>query len=576
MQDKKDIGQAFREKLDSLNRQPGDALWNSISRDLDKKKKRKFPFFWFSILSFSVLAIVGLVYFASNFNGNNNSGLTKQESLQNDIPANHSTTGIQNPVENKNTPKASSVSGVADNQNDKDKRTDATDAKVKSKNSASANSASTAKVKSDDKKGSNTGKAIFEAGAGSKTGRNKNNATANKGRKQTISNQDETASTDNLKIAKTTNKSKKRSTPLYNPKNKAVVASGNGNTESGFAATASSSKRSRKKTATQSNAQEQKSITEFGKRPANAPGETSATAFVRTGAEAANREGVTATVHDTLSENSLIPKDSLITELPKEEVAEEKEKNKKDSLNPVVVKRFSVFAYGGPSFFNFPEKTIVTDSTTSNITTKSATRFGVLLGYRLNSKLSIRTGLSVYKLKQSASKIKLNYIMGGGDDAANPGLIPSDDFTWIDYKLPFGMNSSQIINTLGENYQVIINIDRDLSYLEIPLEIGYNLFDRKFGVDVFGGGSMLLLTKNEVSAYNEKGRMYLGKWNAAATTSFTGTLGLNLNYNLNPSLQLNAEPVLNYYFNTYNDSKPSSFSVRVGLQYNFDIGAKKK
>jgi len=151
------------------------------------------------------------------------------------------------------------------------------------------------------------------------------------------------------------------------------------------------------------------------------------------------------------------------------------------------------------------------------------------------------------------------------------GLVPSPDFTWIDYQQPFGTNSGVIISNLGDNYQAIINIDRELSYVEIPLEVNYNLFDRRFGLNIFGGGSMLLLNKNEVTAYNEKGKMYLGKWNAAAKTSFTGTLGLGLYYKFTPSLQLNAEPVFNYYFNTYTDSKPYSFTFRLGLQYNFDF-----
>ena len=65
--------------------------------------------------------------------------------------------------------------------------------------------------------------------------------------------------------------------------------------------------------------------------------------------------------------------------------------------------------------------------------------------------------------------------------------------------------------------------------------------------------------------------MFLGEWNVAAKTSFTGILGLGLHYTISPSLQVNAEPVFNYHFNTYNDSKPYSFTVRAGIQYNFDF-----
>ena len=41
MEAKKDIGKAIREKLDSLDRQPNDAMWGALSADLDKQQKKK-------------------------------------------------------------------------------------------------------------------------------------------------------------------------------------------------------------------------------------------------------------------------------------------------------------------------------------------------------------------------------------------------------------------------------------------------------------------------------------------------------------------------------------------------------
>ena len=571
MEDKKDIGKAFREKLDSLDRMPGDALWDTISKDLDKKKKRQLPF-WFYICG-SLLAIVCLVYFITQLNPNNNATVTKQDNLQNDnsnfSPA---STSVKNNSVNEKAFNDSDVNGIKDSlsrvNNAVDTHSTVTDATTSTAKGSS-------KLRNNSKAKSATNKIVIGTGTSLKNNREQNNAIISGHHKQKKQNLNETASVGNSKTAKKGSKSKKHSTSSYSSKTKTPLISGNGNTESGNATTTHLSKR-RNQTSGKSKITGQTPDSESGKltekHSGNTPGTATTTPNTGISSEMALREGTPATTQDSLPENILIQKDTLKTELPKEEVAEE---NKKDSLPPVIIKRFSVFAYGVPSYFTFPNRTIKTDSSTSNINTESATKIGVLFGYRLNSKLNIRIGVSMYKLKQSAGNIRLNYVMGGGD-AANPGLIPTDDFNWIDYEQPFGTNSGQIINTLGENYQAIINIDRKLSYLEIPLEIGYTLLDNKFGLNIFGGGSILLLTKNEVYAYNEKGRMYLGTWNAAAKTSLTGALGLGLHYNFSPFLQVNAEPTFNYYFNTYKDSKPSSFTIRVGMQYNFDIGSKKK
>ncbi|MDV6168852.1 outer membrane beta-barrel protein [Flavobacterium sp. DG1-102-2] len=562
MEVKKDIGKAFREKLDSLDRQPGDALWDSISKDLDTKKKRKFPLFWFSI--FSLLATVCMVLIVTYFSNDNNAAEINQDNRKHDDPAySPVATGIERPPVNKRE-----IINSSTNSSSNRHKINATVTKAgTSKDSINSNSLK-------NKKSTKTyGQAAGAKSSSSKNSRNKNNAGNQTGRGQITKYLDRSALTENTKTPETGNKSKKHPTTSYASKTKTFVASGKRNTKSGNP--------TKNTLYNKQLAEEQQEI--VSGRPVNIRSQSSNTTAGTTEA-ALDNQGAASEItpnrqikgiaNDGVTDSVTVVADSLKTESLKEVKEEKKDENKKDSLAPVIVKRFSVFAYGGPSFFNFPDRKIVTDSTTSNINTNSTARFGVLLGYRINHKLSIRTGLSVYKLKQSAGNIKLNYVMGG--DAVNPGLIPTADFDWIDYKQPFGTNSGQIISNLGDNYQAIINIDRDLNYLEIPLEIGYDLSDRKFGINIFGGGTMLLMTKNEVIAYNEKGAMHLGKWNEAAKTSFTGTLGLGLHYNLSPTLQLNAEPVLNYYFNTYKDSKPYAFTIRLGLQYNFDIWLNKK
>ena len=46
MENNKDIGKAFREKLDGLQKQPGNAVWDAIKNDLPKNKPGLLPLFW--------------------------------------------------------------------------------------------------------------------------------------------------------------------------------------------------------------------------------------------------------------------------------------------------------------------------------------------------------------------------------------------------------------------------------------------------------------------------------------------------------------------------------------------------
>jgi hypothetical protein len=575
MEVKKDIGKAFREKLDSLDRQPGDALWNAISTDLDKQKKKKSPFLWLYIFSSSLVAIMLMVYVLSNVSrSDNDAGSAKPDG----VPNNSITTGSlpsangENSSGSQNAINDSSANTPEQPQNTADGIT-LTDTE---RNNAELENSSSTKNSNAKKGGAKNNTTVgTDNGTGStlKSSNLKNNTVSATKQQQHKQHTTRTNSSNNSKTAKSGNTKKSYPASSYTAAGKDISASAKDNTDAnnnGGTKTAANTGN----TTIADNSNDKLSTNKNGtiaeKQNSNTPESSNAASSAATSAkEIGTKEIGTAFPHDSIPE-TIVAKDSLKPELPKEIAKEKKEENKEDSIVPKPFKKFSIYAYGGPSYFSFPDRTIATDSTTANVSTSNTIRYGVLFGYRINNKLSIRTGLSLFNLKQSAKNLKLSYYMettpiGGAQ------IVPPPDFTWIDYQQPFGTNSSQIINTLGENYNAIINIDRELSYVEIPLEVSYDLFDKKFGLNVFGGGSMLILNKNKVFAYNEKGKMYLGEWNAAAKTSFTGTLGLGLNYNFSPSLQLNAEPVFNYYFNSFKDSKPYSFTFRIGLQYNFDF-----
>lgn len=79
MENKKDIGKVFREKLEGFDRTPDAKIWSAIEADLQQQKKRRFAFpFWLKTASLGVL-VAGLCFLISNRNENSNGNLPQRE-----------------------------------------------------------------------------------------------------------------------------------------------------------------------------------------------------------------------------------------------------------------------------------------------------------------------------------------------------------------------------------------------------------------------------------------------------------------------------------------------------------------
>jgi hypothetical protein len=89
MENKKDIGKAFREKLDLLDRVPGNHVWDAIETDLDKKKKRRALPFWFILTDIATMALL-LFFIASDFIGDKQSGSDIPAGIEKSIMGNDS------------------------------------------------------------------------------------------------------------------------------------------------------------------------------------------------------------------------------------------------------------------------------------------------------------------------------------------------------------------------------------------------------------------------------------------------------------------------------------------------------
>lgn len=65
MENRKDIGIAFKEKLNALSQTPSEKNWEDIQAELENKHKRKFAFilFWCGTVAFSIVASICYYYF---------------------------------------------------------------------------------------------------------------------------------------------------------------------------------------------------------------------------------------------------------------------------------------------------------------------------------------------------------------------------------------------------------------------------------------------------------------------------------------------------------------------------------
>ena len=116
-------------------------------------------------------------------------------------------------------------------------------------------------------------------------------------------------------------------------------------------------------------------------------------------------------------------------------------------------------------------------------------------------------------------------------------------------------------------------LNQSLEYFELPIEMKYNLYDKKIGLNLVGGFSTLFLSNTSVSMITANNVTDLGNANNLNDFNFSGNLGVDLDYKINKSWYLNVAPMFKYQFNTYSGNsgnfRPYYFGLYSGLNYKF-------
>jgi len=87
--------------------------------------------------------------------------------------------------------------------------------------------------------------------------------------------------------------------------------------------------------------------------------------------------------------------------------------------------------------------------------------------------------------------------------------------------------------------------------VEIPVELTYKIIDSKFGLNLIGGFSTLLLNENVVSVSSPTYTIVLGEANNLNKIHYSSNIGLGFKYSIFKSVNLTFDPVFKYQLNTF-------------------------
>lgn len=250
------------------------------------------------------------------------------------------------------------------------------------------------------------------------------------------------------------------------------------------------------------------------------------------------------------------------------ELLKEKEKEQKPKVEPKEDKWqiTSNFApvYLGSSSNGSP---IHSQFANNNKEYQNTVSYGLGVNYDVGKKLTLRTGVN---------RVNFEYLTNG-----------VEFFASIEGRPMASLNSAsnanaapivvQNINPADDEASMRWTqqgaIEQSMEYYEIPLELSYKVINKKFGIDVIGGFSTLLLNNNSLMVVSDGFAAELGTANNLNTVHFSTNVGLGFRYRFWKSFQANFEPTFKYQLNTFSSNdggfRPYFVGLYSGVSYRF-------
>lgn len=226
--------------------------------------------------------------------------------------------------------------------------------------------------------------------------------------------------------------------------------------------------------------------------------------------------------------------------------------------------KFIVATIFAPIYFNsFGDGSGADAQFNSNQTSGSSSfSYGVKFAYKLNNKLSIQSGVNLINLSQTTNDI---YITPGVAIVGLSSLTNLPSLSKNVHDL-----SKETLDLAKENRA---SLNQIFGYIEIPVEIKYNVSEGKVGVNLVGGFSTLVLNKDDLFVETNTYSQNLGNSNNLRPLNFSGNFGVDVDYSLYKNLFINVSPMLKVQTNTFSKNSGNIqtyyLGVYTGLNYKF-------
>lgn len=206
---------------------------------------------------------------------------------------------------------------------------------------------------------------------------------------------------------------------------------------------------------------------------------------------------------------------------------------------------------------------------------------GMDVSYNLAEKLSFRTGMHYTKFGQSLNNVEVtsdSYTMKGENttikisSSMGQGQLRFEEF--IDNQLDGTPDYITYDNGRPPEFTVETAIYQTFETVKMPFLLEYTFLDEKFNFSMIGGLNANLLVNEGIYMEQAQGTKQVGSTKNLNSISYSGTLGVGLEYDITPKAQLFMEPSFDYYITSLISDKsyqtfPYFFGFFSGVSISF-------
>jgi len=195
--------------------------------------------------------------------------------------------------------------------------------------------------------------------------------------------------------------------------------------------------------------------------------------------------------------------------------------------------------------------------------------YGVNVAYQVSERIKIRSGVNRLNLNYSTNDVFV--IPGGGYSSfSNVSISGAFESSVLTEQQVVDLNTQGI---LGRFPTETSQLQQQLGFIEIPMELEYKILDKDININIIGGASTLLLNDNNIDITTGNASTSIGEANNLNDVSFSTNLALGFDYDISERLMLNLEPTFKYQINTFQSGttgfQPYFFGIYSGFVFKF-------